>query len=104
MSVGNCSAIILAIVMRTLMYFYIAAIQAHSYFTYNVLLKANVWWVLSKHDFISQSSNTLRILQYYKRTKLAIIIIYNEQRPAECLPMLEIVDQGPYAGVTHKCL
>ena len=42
-----------------------AAVQAHSHFTYNVLLYATVWWVLSKHDSISQSGNTLRIILHH---------------------------------------
>ena len=38
-----------------------AAVQAHSHFTYNVLLYATVWYVLSKQDSSSQHGNTLRI-------------------------------------------
>ena len=36
-----------------------AAVQVHSHFTYNVLLYATVWQVLSKHDSSSESGNTL---------------------------------------------
>ena len=38
-----------------------AAVQAYSHFTYNVLLYATVWYVLSKHDSSSQRGKTLRI-------------------------------------------
>ena len=37
------------------------AIQVHSHFTYNILLYAAVWWVLSKHDSSSEIGNTLCI-------------------------------------------
>ena len=37
------------------------AVQVHLHFTYNVLRCATVWSVLSKHDSISQSGNTLHI-------------------------------------------
>ena len=37
------------------------AVQVHLHLTYNVLRYATVCWVTSKHDFSSQSCNTLRI-------------------------------------------
>ena len=37
------------------------AVQVNSHFTYNVLLYATVWWMLSKHDSSSEIGNTLCI-------------------------------------------
>ena len=39
-------------VMCTIAYgiVYLDAVQVHSHFTYNVLLYAAVWWLLSKHE------------------------------------------------------